>query len=498
MERIPTPSWLRPENDASRSKSLGWAVTGMACLAMYIDTFQATMVNFGLTAIMKSLNMTPFDVNWVSIAYSLAFATILPISGSIIDRYGLRFGFLLGTGFLTWSSALCAATPNKYGLIVGRAFCGMGAAMSTATGPPIVTHLFSDEKKRTKGLSLLIMCGPLGMVTGMILGALLVESSIGWRALFWLVLAMNGFLCIAGYFLIPIFPKPPHDPTKKFDKMGLGMIITGLPMLIYGIDDGGNRGWTSPEILVTIILGGLLVIGFPIYERRLENPVLPKPFLFDRNMVLMLLNFLVFGGGFAAWLLLITQVFLNCLHLSAFRSALYLLPAAVGSVVSGGLGNFLSQCTSVRVQIGGAYLWTAGFLIPWGLMDVEAHRAYIIVFALLYLFGNAPAVVRAQATTLCTIPEAQHGQATAMLMVAYQTGSAILLALCNAVAKSFTKDPNLESSLMNGYQSSFWLLLGITGTAGLAFVVLYQSVGNTDAGSETKSGTERSEIIEKA
>lgn len=136
---------------------------------------------------------------------------------------------------------------------------------------------------------------------------------------------MNGFLCIAGYFLIPIFPKPPHDPTKKFDKMGLGMIITGLPMLIYGIDDGGNRGWTSPEILVTIILGGLLVIGFPIYERRLENPVLPKPFLFDRNMVLMLLNFLVFGGGFAAWLLLITQVFLNCLHLSAFRSALYLL-----------------------------------------------------------------------------------------------------------------------------------------------------------------------------
>lgn len=46
--------------------------------------------------------------------------------------------------------------------------------LQTATGPPIVTHLFSDEKKRTKGLSLLIMCGPLGMVTGMILGALLV------------------------------------------------------------------------------------------------------------------------------------------------------------------------------------------------------------------------------------------------------------------------------------------------------------------------------------
>ena len=132
MGLLVTPSWLKPENDASKSTPLAWAVTTMACMAMYIDTFQATMVNFGLSAIMESLDMTPFDVNWVLIAYNLAFATILPISGAIVDRYGLRFGFLFGTGFLTWASALCAATPNKYGLIVGRVFCGVGAAMSVS------------------------------------------------------------------------------------------------------------------------------------------------------------------------------------------------------------------------------------------------------------------------------------------------------------------------------------------------------------------------------
>ena len=90
------------------------------------------MVNFGLSAIMKSLDMTPFDVNCVLIGYNLAFATILPISGAIVDKYGLRFGFLFGTGFLTRASALCAATPNRYGLIVRRMFCGLGAAMSVS------------------------------------------------------------------------------------------------------------------------------------------------------------------------------------------------------------------------------------------------------------------------------------------------------------------------------------------------------------------------------
>lgn len=167
-----------------------------------------------------------------------------------------------------------------------------------------------------------------------------------------------------------------------------------------------------------------------------------------------------------------------------YQTLTVLQPAAVASTVSGALGNFLASRTSVRVQIGGAYMWTAGFLVPWGLLQLDAHRAYIICFALLYLFGNAPAVVRAQERTLATIPEAQHGQATAMLMVAYQTGSAVLLALANATAKSYTKDATVVSSLMNGYRASFWLLLGITGAAGLAFVVFFRTPKNKDIGSD--------------
>ncbi|KAK7620076.1 MFS transporter [Phyllosticta citricarpa] len=474
MAVLAAPPWLRPENEAMRPKFLPWVVTGMACLAMYIDTFQSTMVNFGLSAIMDSLDMTPFDINWVVIAYSLAFAAVLPVSGAIADRFGLRVGFVFGTGTLTWASALCAAAPNKYALIVGRAFCGIGAALGTATGPPIISHFFKEEKKRNKGLSMLIMCGPLGLVSGMIFGALLVESSTGWRGLFWLNLAVNSFLCIVGFFTIPAFAKPPPDPTKKFDKIGLAMFVTGLPLLIYGVDDGGNRGWTTPDILVPLILGGLLVIAFPIWERRLDNPLIPKQFLSDRNMMLMLITFVIFGGGFSTWFLLVTQVFLNSLKLTAVRSALYLLPSAIGSIVSGALGSWLSTRTSVRIQIGGSYFWTAAFLIPWGLMFLDANRAYIICFAILYLFGNAPAVVRAQATTLSTIPVEQHGQATAMLMVSFQTGNAVLLALSNAVAKGFTKGPETEASLLEGYKAGFWMLLALTAAVGLVFILVYR------------------------
>ncbi|KAK8154319.1 major facilitator superfamily domain-containing protein [Phyllosticta citrichinensis] len=481
MAVFTTPPWLRPENEATKPAFLAWVVTGMACMSLYIDTFQSTMVNFGLSSIMSSMDMTPFDINWIVIAYSLAFAAVLPISGAIADRFGLRFGFVMGTGTLTWASALCAAAPNKYALIVGRAFCGIGAALGTATGPPIISHLFTDEKQRNKGLSLLIMCGPLGLISGMIFGALLqtdprcsAESSTGWRALFWLGLAVNSFLCVVGFLTIPAFATPPPDPSKKFDAIGLCIFITGLPLLIYGVDDGGNRGWTKPEILVPLILGGLLVIAFPIYERRIDNPLIPKHFLFDPNMMLILITFVIFGGGFSTWFLLVTQVFLNSLELTALRSALYLLPAAVGSIVSGALGSYLSTRTPVRIQIGGAYFWTAAFLVPWGLIVMDANRAYIICFAILYLFGNAPAIVRAQATTLSTIPSEQHGQATAMLMVSFQGGNAVMLALVNVVAKGTTKGPETAASLLEGYKAGFWLLLGLTTLVGIVFVVVYR------------------------
>ncbi|KAK8157438.1 major facilitator superfamily domain-containing protein [Phyllosticta citrichinensis] len=501
MAVFTTPPWLRPENEATKPAFLAWVVTGMACMSLYIDTFQSTMVNFGLSSIMSSMDMTPFDINWIVIAYSLAFAAVLPISGAIADRFGLRFGFVMGTGTLTWASALCAAAPNKYALIVGRAFCGIGAALGTATGPPIISHLFTDEKQRNKGLSLLIMHDFWSIARWQVPNTLSrgekqtdprcsAESSTGWRALFWLGLAVNSFLCVVGFLTIPAFATPPPDPSKKFDAIGLCIFITGLPLLIYGVDDGGNRGWTKPEILVPLILGGLLVIAFPIYERRIDNPLIPKHFLFDPNMMLILITFVIFGGGFSTWFLLVTQVFLNSLELTALRSALYLLtpsgeppkalvdvlvkPAAVGSIVSGALGSYLSTRTPVRIQIGGAYFWTAAFLVPWGLIVMDANRAYIICFAILYLFGNAPAIVRAQATTLSTIPSEQHGQATAMLMVSFQGGNAVMLALVNVVAKGTTKGPETAASLLEGYKAGFWLLLGLTTLVGIVFVVVYR------------------------
>lgn len=184
-----TSAFRPPFGDHTRP-TIGWSVVIVACIANFLDLFQSSMVLFGLPPIEEDLGFTALDINWVLVAYTVTFATFLLIGGQFADRIGLRTTFLLGTGTLTWTNILCAWTPNKSGLLAGRALAGVGAAftvlssysdtpslrinkLQTATGISIISHIFPAGKQRNAGLALYVSCGPVGTVLGVIIGALL-------------------------------------------------------------------------------------------------------------------------------------------------------------------------------------------------------------------------------------------------------------------------------------------------------------------------------------
>jgi hypothetical protein len=128
-------SAFRPPYGDHTRPAIGWAVVAVACVANFLDLFQSSMVLFGLPPIEAELGFTVLDINWVLVAYTVTFATFLLIGGQTADRVGLRTTFLLGTATLTWSNVLCAFTPNKSGLLAGRALAGAGAAFTVSPLP---------------------------------------------------------------------------------------------------------------------------------------------------------------------------------------------------------------------------------------------------------------------------------------------------------------------------------------------------------------------------
>jgi MFS family permease len=80
--------------------AIAWAVASTAYTANFLDIFQSSMVLFGFSPIAEDLHFTPYDINWVIVAYTITFATFLLSVGQFADRWGVRTVFLVGAGTL--------------------------------------------------------------------------------------------------------------------------------------------------------------------------------------------------------------------------------------------------------------------------------------------------------------------------------------------------------------------------------------------------------------
>lgn len=267
---------------------------------------------FGLADIKEALDFNQSDLNWILVAYTLTFATTLPVGGQLADRVGLRLTFLIGTFMLFWTNILVSWTPDRNGLLAGRALAGVGAALTVclslciylgyssdclpqcATGISVISHTFPPGKDRNAGLAIYVSCGPIGTVLGVILGALLTASAAGWRSMFWVNFILAGVACVLGILIIPNFDR---DTTRGFDYYGVATFMAGTCLLIYGLNDAVDLGWKHAAIIVTIILGALLLLAFPIVERKVEDPAVPTSIIRNPHVIVPLTVFMFVGGG---------------------------------------------------------------------------------------------------------------------------------------------------------------------------------------------------------
>ncbi|KAI9874637.1 MAG: hypothetical protein M1830_009536 [Pleopsidium flavum] len=283
-------------------------------------------------------------------------------------------------------------------------------------------------------------------------------------------------------------------------------------MLVYGLNDAESRGWKSPAIIVTVILGALCLAAFPIIESMVTAPAVPTSILKNIHVIVPLTVFMFVGGGWyvsnspilrkeiteltdgrVTWFFISTQISLNSLQYQTVLAAAYFLPATAAAILTGGIGNTLVGKGYAKIVIVLGYIVSIGALVPWGFVGPQHGPWFVIVFAMLYLAASPPIAVGAQAIVLHEIPVEMHGTASAMMNVMYQFGSALFLAVVNLVIKSKTPDQTARG-LLRGYHFGMWTLLGFTAAGFVAFVVLYLPVKSTRGGMLEKEGVTASPL----
>jgi EmrB/QacA subfamily drug resistance transporter len=325
-----------------------FVITSFALFMVVLDNL---VVSTALPVIRTDLGATLEELEWTVNAYTLTFAVFLLTGAALGDRFGRRRVFVAGLAIFTGASAAAALAPTTDALIAARAIQGIGGAIVTPLTLTILSGAFPKEKR---GLALGAWSGIAGLAvaSGPLVGGAVVDG-ISWQWIFWLNVPV-------GILLIPLaytFLRESHGPAGQLDLPGLALASGGLLGLVWGLVNGNGDGWTSPQIVGSLVAGAILTAGFVAWELRAPAPMLPMRFFRDRafaaaNGASLLMYFGMFGSIF-----LLAQFLQTVQGHSPLGAGLRVLPWTAMPMVVAPIAGALSD------RIGGRPLMAGGLAL---------------------------------------------------------------------------------------------------------------------------------------
>jgi EmrB/QacA subfamily drug resistance transporter len=289
-------------------------------IALFMTTLDNLVVTTALPTMQSDLHASISGLEWTVNAYTLTFAVLLMLGAALGDRLGRKRVFLVGLGIFTLGSAAAAMSPSIEWLIGARALQGVGGAIVT----PLTLTILSDAvPAERRGLALGLWGGVsgLGVALGPLVGGAVVQG-LSWQWIFWLNVPIGLAAIPLGLSRL----RESHGPAARVDVTGVGLITASALGLVWGLVRANSRGWTSPEIVISLIAGAVLLVAFVAWERRAREPMLPMRFFRNRafaaaNAASLLMFFGMFGSIF-----LLTQYLQNVQGNSPLEAGLRMLP----------------------------------------------------------------------------------------------------------------------------------------------------------------------------
>lgn len=277
-----------------------WRVMATVATGIILATIDGSIVNVALPTLVEFFDTSFATIQWVSLGYLLTLATLTLLVGRIGDIIGKRRIYNSGFMAFTAASVLCAFSPTVGFLIGFRVVQAVGATMVLALGISILTESFPPNE-RGKALGYIGTAVSLGVVTGPVVGGVLIEA-FDWRSIF----LVNLPIGIIGTILaMKYIPDVPPVPGQRMDYWGAGLLSTALLSLSLALTLGQTRGFTSGLILslfaAFLVLSGLFVR----VELNTKSPMIQLRLFRDPLLsVSVVSGFLVFAALSSTFFLL--------------------------------------------------------------------------------------------------------------------------------------------------------------------------------------------------
>lgn len=432
-------------------------------LAMFMAALDATITNVALPAMGEEFQVPPSATGAVNVGYLVSLAMFLPVSGWLGDRFGTKRIFIFALGLFTVSSVLCGFAESLYSLNVFRVLQGAGGGLLTPVGMAILFRTFTPEE-RPKVSRMLILPIAVAPALGPIIGGLFVDQ-LTWRWVFYINIPF-------GIVAILISMKFLHEHVEvnpgQFDVKGFLLSIPGFSMLIYSLTQGPSKGWGSPEIMITGVIGITLMIILIVVELRASEPMLNLRLLEDPTFKIMSIISFCSAAALLGMLYVFPLMYQNAMQVSALNTGLTTFPEALGLMLASQmLPHSIKKLGVKKLMI----IALSCSILIFSLIALSVSLNPWIIRGLMFCVGVflGHAVGTVQATAFNNISTSSMGRATTLFNVQNRLGSVIGVAALASVLGFMNRGGNEQLELIT-YQTA------LLGTAVFLIISLLAAV----------------------
>ncbi|MDT3445212.1 MULTISPECIES: MFS transporter [unclassified Pseudofrankia] len=410
-----------------------WWALGAVNLSVLAVGLDGTVLSVAQPTLSTALDASQSDLVWFSAGYLLVLAAaVLPV-GLAGDRFGRRGVLLASLAVFALGSVLCAFAGSVGAFLAGRLLQGLAGAGITVMALSALIVLF-DEEERPKAVGIYQAATFLALPLGPILGGWML-SRFWWGWVFLLNVPVVVLAAVIGFILIP---ESRSAERPGLDPVGTAASASGLALVIYGLVRAGERGWGSPDAVLSTAAGVAVVAGFVWWEHRLGrlptgrplvDPRLlrPGPFLWGSALAA------VAGLAMIGVLFTMPQYFQGVQGTGTLGSGLRLLPLIAGMVVGAGLAGRLAPAVTARSVVALGFVLLAGGLAVGATAAPTSGLAFTAGWTALVGAGTGLALSASTAAALAGLSAERSGTESAVVQAFNKTSGPLGTAITGSV-----------------------------------------------------------------
>ena len=430
-----------------RTRWIGLLFVSLGISLIIVDS---TIINVSIPAIIEDLGITSTQVQWVQESYTLVFAALLLVFGSLADRFGRRRMMVIGMALFTVASVFAGFAQDGNLLILARVFQGLGGAMVLPTTLSLVNANFQGKER---GIAFAVWGSTIGgmVAVGPLLGGWL-TTDFSWRWAFGINVPL-GIIIVIGALLTVVESKE-TGPARRIDWGGAILSIVAMSTLVFGLIEGRTYGWwlvnkpfqidtwTWPFELSVIPVCFAVFIGSVVWfilhgiarSRAGKQPLVAFrlfaiPSFRNGNVAAMIISLGEFG------LILSLPLWLQfVVGYNALSTGFVLLALAAGAFLASGLAGGLGRrVPPVRMVQLGILLELIGVTGVGFAISPSSGWAEVTPFLFVYGIGVGLATAQLTGVVLKDVPVSESGQASGTQSTSRQLGSALGIAVLGTV-----------------------------------------------------------------